>query len=162
MEQVAAEASMSRQTVYRYVSGRDELVALALLDRCREFSEALRPTDAVPPGKLKERIVELIVASVRIGRDDEEFRSLTEALPTSMLVPLETSPESPMHELVGYAFGPLLESGRKSGVLRSDASDGDIVEWIQGVVAVFASRPDLDETAQRRRIRLFVLPALFG
>lgn len=161
MEHVAAEANLSRQTLYRYVSGRDDLVELALLERCREFSEELRPTGAIKPKNLREQFVDLILASVKIGRDDDEFRYLTEALPQSRLSPLNTSQDSPMHGVVWDTFAPLIEAGRSADLLRPEASDHDIVEWLQGVIAFFAPRVDLDDTAQRRRIRLFVLPALF-
>ncbi|HEY1970811.1 MAG TPA: hypothetical protein VGH89_22855, partial [Pseudonocardia sp.] len=162
MEHVAREAALSRQTIYRYVSGRDELVELALLERCAEFAKQLRPDPDIDPSGLREAFVELIVASVKIGRDDQEFRYLTEALPQSRLGPLNTSPDSPMHGVVWDTFAPLIEAGRAADLLRSEASDHDIVECLQGVITFFAPRHDLDDVAQRRRIRLFVLPALFS
>lgn len=161
MEHVAAEANLARQTIYRYVSGRDELVELALLERCREFSLKLRPAKAPKPKDLRGAFVDLILAAVEIGREDAEFRYLTEALPQSRLSPVSTSPDSPMHGFVWDAFAPLIECGRAAELLRTEASDHDLVECLQGVIAFFAPRVDLDETAQRRRIRLFVLPALF-
>jgi AcrR family transcriptional regulator len=160
MDDVARAAGLSRQSVYRYVSGREELVELALAMRTREFADELRPSGPVPADGLREAFVELIVASVRIGRDDPEFLSLMEALPQSRLGPLTTSQRSPIHDAVWHAFAPLLEAGRAADLLRPDASDHDLVEWLQAVISFFAPRTDLDDTAQRRRIRLFVLPAL--
>jgi len=161
MEHVAAEAQLSRQSLYRYVSARDELVELALLERLREFSRDLRPPGPIDVARLGEEFVDLMIASVRAGREDAEFQYLTEAIPESRLVPLTTSPHSPVHELVLYAFGPLLSAGREADVLRRDASDSEIIEWLQGVMLLLAPRIDLDEPAQRRRLRLFVVPALF-
>lgn len=160
MDDIAREAGLSRQSLYRYVSGRDELVELALMERTREFADDLRPGDPVDVAGLREAFVELIVASVRIGRDDEEFLALMEALPQSRLGPLTTSQRSPVHDAVWHAFAPLLEAGRAADLLRADASDHDLVEWLQAVISFFAPRADLDDTAQRRRIRMFVLPAL--
>ena len=161
MEHVAAEAQLSRQSVYRYVSGRDELVELALLERLREFSEELRPAEPVDVDRLPDELVDLMIASVRIGREDDEFRYLTEAIPESRLVPLTTSPHSPAHELVLYTFSPILKAARAAQTLRPGASDSEIVEWLQGLMLVLAPRVDLDEIAQRRRLELFVAPALF-
>jgi hypothetical protein len=66
-----------------------------------------------------------------------------------------------VHELVLYTFMPLLRAGRAGEVLRPEASDSEIVEWLQGLMLVLAPRIDLDEIAQRRRLQLFVAPALF-
>lgn len=159
MEHVAAEAELSRQTLYRYVASKDELVELALLERCREFSEELRPSG--PFAELPETLVDLVIASVQLGREDPEFGYLTEAIPQSRLGPLTTSQSSPMHGLVWHAFAPVITAAREAGALRDEASDHEIVEWIQGVVALLAPRLDLDESAQRRRVRLFVIPAMF-
>jgi AcrR family transcriptional regulator len=160
MEHVAAEAQLSRQTLYRYVSGRDELVELALMERLREFSQELRPPGPIDPTRLVEAITEMLIASIAMGREDAEFRDLSEAIPQSRLGTLTTSQASPVHELVLYSFAPLLTAGRVAQVLREEPSDHEIVEWLTGVMLLFASRLDLDEHAQRRRIRLFIIPAL--
>lgn len=161
MEHVAAEAGLARQTLYKYVAGKDELVELALLERCREFSEQLRPTGPFDVDRLPETLTDLVIASVDLGRHDAEFAYLTEALPQSRLGPLTTSQGSVMHDLVWHAFAPVITASRAAGVLRDEPSDSEIVEWLQGVIALLAPRLDLDEMAQRRRVRLFVLPAMF-
>jgi len=161
MEHVAAEAGLSRQTIYRYVSGREELVELALIERLREFSQELRPEGPIDATRLAEELTDLLIASIRLGREDDEFGYLTEAIPPNRLGPLTTSQASPVHDLVMYSFAPLITAGRTGELLRHEASDHEIIEWLTGIMLLLASRTDLDENAQRRRLRLFILPALF-
>lgn len=161
MEHVAAEAQLSRQTLYRYVTGREELVELALMERLREFSQELRPTGPIDTTRLVEEFTDLIIAGIRKGREDDEFHYLAEAIPQSRLGLLTTSQASPVHELVMYSLAPVLTAARTTDVLRAEASDHEIVEWLTGVMLLLAPRLDLDEAAQRRRVRLFIIPALF-
>lgn len=95
-------------------------------------------------------------------REDEEFRYLIEAIPKSRLGPLLTSQSSPVNGFTMHCFGPVLAAGRAAGLLRDEASDPEIVEWLVGIMLLLTSRLDLDEFAQRRRLRLFIIPALFS
>src|SRR6516165_12705977 len=57
MEDVARGAGLSRQAIYRYVSGRDDLVELAIVERCREFADELSAAiDAEPPDVIEAMI----------------------------------------------------------------------------------------------------------
>jgi len=161
MEDVAAAAGTVRTSLYRRVSSREELVELALLERCREFSVALRAGTDLEAEDLRKELVDLAIRSIMIGRGDEEFTYLIAALPR-MLGPFLTGPGSPMHQIVFDTFARLIVRGRERGVVREDASDHDIVEWIQGIITLFAPRDDLSDFELRRRIRTFLVPAVFA
>lgn len=161
MEDVAAAAGTVRTSLYRRVSSREELVELALLERCREFSVALRAGTDLEAEDLRKELVDLVIRSIMIGRGDEEFTYLVAALPRRF-GPFLTGPGSPMHKIVFDTFARLIVRGRERGVVREDASDHDIVEWIQGIITLFAPRDDLSDFEQRRRIRTFLVPAVFA
>jgi AcrR family transcriptional regulator len=160
MEDVAAAVGTVRTSLYRRVSSRDELVELALLERCREFSVELRAGTNLGADDLRKQLVDLVIRSIAIGRGDEEFTYLVEALPRR-LGSFLTGPGSPMHQIVFDTFVPLIVQGRERSVIREDASDHDIVEWIQGIITLFAPRDDLSDFEERRRIRTFLVPAVF-
>jgi hypothetical protein len=67
-----------------------------------------------------------------------------------------------LHAINAQIFAPLFGRALVEGRLRSDASTGEIVEWLQGVMALFAGRDDLDDDAQRTMLRRFVLPGQAG
>jgi AcrR family transcriptional regulator len=161
MDDVAAAAGTARTSLYRRVSSRDELVELALLERCREFSDELRADTDLEADDLRKEFVDLVIRSIAIGRGDEEFSYLVEALPRR-LGSFLTGPGSPMHQIVFDTFAPLIVRGRERGQIREDVSDHDIVEWTQGIITRFAPRDDLSDFEERRRIRMFLIPAVFA
>jgi AcrR family transcriptional regulator len=160
MEDIAAAAGVVRQSVYRHVSGREELVELALLERCREFSVELRRGTDLTTSDLPRELVDLVARSIAIGRNDEEFVYLAEALPRR-LGSFLTGPGSPTHQIVYDTYEPLITEGHRRALIRDDVSDHDLVEWIQGIITLFAPREDLSDFEERRRLRAFLIPAIF-
>lgn len=159
MDDVAEAAGMARQNVYRYVSGREELVELAIVERLREMAvELLAGLDAAA-GDLRTAIVDHVIAAVKIGREDAEFLYLTDALPRVRLnLLVGGSPE--VHAIVQETFDPLMKRARVEGALRTDVSEDEMVEWLQGILTLLAPRVDLDDASLRRKIEKFTLPVL--
>ncbi|MEA2170068.1 MAG: hypothetical protein QOF76_3368 [Solirubrobacteraceae bacterium] len=160
MEDIAAGADMPRQYLYRHVSSKDELIELALLERCREFSDAIAAHAASATGPLEDQFVDVLVESVIVGREDSEFAYLAEALPRARLNLLLTGSGSPMHGYVKRCLDPILGRARDAGRLRTDVSEDDMVDWIQGVMTWLTPREDLAADDMRRTLRSFALPSL--
>jgi AcrR family transcriptional regulator len=162
MEDIAQEAGLSRQYLYRLVSSREELIELAVIDRAREFTDELaaRAERLDPDGDLEQSFVDQIVFSASLGRDDPEFVKLAGALPRERINHALTSSDSPFHGYTARAFEPLFARALSEGRLRTEVSVDAMVDWLQGVLALLAGRDDLDEAAERRLIREFILPSL--
>jgi AcrR family transcriptional regulator len=160
MEDVAQGSGVSRQAVYRYVSGREDLVELAILERCSEFADDLIAGIAANPPDVVEAIVDLALRMVRLAREDEEFIDLAEATPRVRLNWLLTSAASPMHALVARCFNPLFDQAESQRLLRDDITRREMVEWLQGVLTVLTPRADQDPSEQRRYLREFAVRAL--
>jgi AcrR family transcriptional regulator len=154
MEHVAAAAGMTRQNVYRYASGRDELLELAIVECIREFALVLRDNVDPDVSDVREGFIDQLSAAVSMGRDSPEFVALTDALPRLRLNLLVGGPE--VHPIVRYSFGPLLKRARLADMLRTDVSEDEIIEWLQGVLTFLAPRPDLVGERLRRMIDKFV------
>ena len=160
MEDVAKGAGVSRQAVYRYVSSRQDLVELAILERCGEFADELLAAADPNPSDVVEAMVDLTFKMIQAGREDEEFVNLAGAMPRVQLTLLLTSATSPMHAMVSRCFEPLFERAWKQGLLRDDLSRREMVEWLQGVLTLFTPRVDLDERDTRRYLREFAIRSL--
>jgi AcrR family transcriptional regulator len=160
MEDVARGAGMSRQAVYRYVSGRDDLVELAIVERCREFAEDLMAATDPEPDDVLEAMIDLMLRLMKTGREDPEFVSLAEAMPRIRLNILLTSAGSPMHVVVGGCFEPLFIRAADQGLLRDDITRREMVEWLQGILTLFTPRADLDVSEIRRYLKEFALRCL--
>jgi AcrR family transcriptional regulator len=160
MEDVARGAGISRQAVYRYVSGREDLVELAILERCREFADELIAATPTDPPDVIEAMLDLLLRMIREGREDPEFIYLAEAMPRVRLNLLLTSATSPMHAMVGECFEPLFDRAWKHGLLRDDITRREMVEWLQGILTLFTPRADLDVSETRRYLREFAIRSL--
>jgi AcrR family transcriptional regulator len=160
MEDVAKGVGMSRQAVYRYVSGREDLVELAILERCREFAVELIAGTATDPPDVVDAMVDLMLRMVSIAREDEEFGYLAEATPRVRINFLLSSAASPMHVMVGECFESLFERATEQALLREDVTRREMVEWLQGVLTLFTPRADLDVSEMRRYLREFAIRSL--
>jgi AcrR family transcriptional regulator len=160
MEDVARGAQLSRQAVYRYVSNRNDLVELAILDRCREFADELIAGIASEPDDVVKTMIDVMMQMITAGREDPEFVALAEALPRVRLNHLLTSASSPMHTYVGACFDPLFARAADRGLLRDDITRREMVEWLQGVLTLFTPRSDLDVSETRRYLKEFALGCL--
>lgn len=70
IEDVAKEASVSRATVYRYFSGRDEVVSGVILRATERYLDKIRPrVDAQPD--LGSAVLEFVQVTLRAARRDE-------------------------------------------------------------------------------------------
>jgi AcrR family transcriptional regulator len=160
MEDIARRAGISRQYLYRFVSSRAELLELAVLERLEELGAELARQARLDADDVADAIVDQILIGIGLGRNDPEFVALAEYVPRARLNLLLTSGRSPLHRINSRVFGPLFARALGEGRLRTDVSADAIVEWLQGVMALFAGRSDLDDEAQRTMIRAFVLPGL--
>ena len=160
MEDIARSAGLSRQAVYRYVSGRTDLVELAIVERCREFAEELIAGTDPEPEDVVEAMIDLMLRMMKRGREDPEFVALAEAMPRVRLNRVLTGAGSPMHSLIGACFDSLFERAADQGLLRDDITRREMVEWLQGILTLFTPRADLDVSETRRYLKEFALRSL--
>ena len=160
MEDVARRAGVSRQHIYSFVSGRDELLELAVLDRLAEIGAMLAENAAERQGELVEALVDQIAEGVRLGREDPEFVVLAEAMPRIRLNHILTSGDSPLHAINHRIYAPIFARAMAAGRLRTDVTTDSMVEWLQGVMTLLAGRDDLSEHDQRAMIERYIVPTL--
>ena len=160
MEDVARGAGLSRQALYKYVSGRTDLVERAIVQRCREFAEDLIAGIDPEPKDVVGAMIDMMLRMMRAGREDPEFVALAEAMPRVRLNHLLTSASSPMRALVGACFDSLFARAAEQGLLRDDITRREMVEWLQGILTLFTPRSDLDVSETRRYLKEFALRSL--
>lgn len=162
MGDVARRARMSRPNLYSFVAGRAELLELVALARLHELGLQLEERARGLDGDVGEALVDQIIETTRLGREDPEFIALADAMPRFALTVMLTSGDSPIHKINARIFGPLLARAMAEGRLRSDVPIDALHEWLQNIVTLLASRDDLNDEAQRTMVRRFVLPGLLS
>ena len=159
MEDIARAAGMSRQVLYRFFSGRGEMVEAAIVERIRELAAKLgEGLDRYPT--FAEAMVEVSLATIEAARGDAELHGLFENTSGIRLQHVLAGPYAPVAELVGEFWRPWFERARRSGELRGDVDDEALVEWIRGVYLMLILRDDLDAGREREILRRFLLPSL--
>jgi AcrR family transcriptional regulator len=159
MEEVAKAAGTSRQLLYRFFSGRGEIVEAAIVERIREMAAGLgEGLDRFP--SFADAMVEVSLATVEAARHDDELQILFENTGGIRLHHVLAGPYAPVSDLVREFWRPWFDRARQSGELRSDVDDADLVEWIRGVYLMLILRDDIDADREREILQRFLLPSL--
>lgn len=159
MEDVARAAGTGRQALYRYFSGRDELVEAAIVARVGELADVLKVAADLHPN-FETAVVEISVATVEAARNDEELHRLFEASSGLHLNHLLAGQVPAVQEIALRVWRPWFDRGRVNGAMRLDVTDEDAIEWIQGTYATMILRDDMEVGREREMLRLFLVPAL--
>jgi AcrR family transcriptional regulator len=159
MAAVAQAAGMVRQTVYTFVSSREELIELALAARTRELIPAIVDRIGSDRATVTDAFEDAFAAMAQIVRNDPEFNDYAGALGLARALRFLTG-ETAAHGMVAEIIRPHYERALGEGVLRSGISLDDCAFWARSVLAPLTLRADVDDAELRRVLRKFALPAL--
>ena len=127
MEAIAAEAKISRATLYRYFSSRNEVLSGVVVRDAERYLERIHPrVEAVPD--LGSAILEFIASTLKAARSDPSIALMftsDDALDTGGIL-AESSVE--LFEMVTDFFRPLFE--QRADQLRVGVTVEDASEWI--------------------------------
>jgi len=159
MQDIAAEAGLSRQTVYETVSKRDRLIELVIYRRCVEIAAqfAWMAHDVDP---VEDAFTEISMATITLSGHDPELRRLLETTPNYQAHDLMTGRLNAVDKLNYEIFKPLLDRARACDRLRDDATDHEIADWIRGVCMTLMMRQDLAPAEQRSILTRFMLASI--
>jgi len=165
LDDVAAEAHVSRATVYRYIPNRDVLVLdvmLRELERSYErslhdFVDQLATTDDAAIAIVDAAAY--LLATVRanpklqlfLGSDDGGGASTVRGASAAFFA------------AVADDLRPYLTAARNAGVLRADAPLDDLAEWILRTIVSLLTVPGTRQRTpdeERDLLRTFLVPAL--
>jgi AcrR family transcriptional regulator len=159
MEDIGKEAGIPRSYLYRFVSGRDELVISVVFQLTKDIVGKYEPLLIQAPS-FAVGLTDMAIEAVHGMRNDPELENLLETTPGMGLPELFVGPGA-MNIQLGLGFlAPALEKARQNGKLRDDVTDSEIIEWLISVLLMMILRHDLDVERERAMIRRFVLPGL--
>jgi AcrR family transcriptional regulator len=159
MAHVAEEAGMARQTAYDFVSGMDELIQLAVLQRAREIAALVLERIGRGPRRAADAMVEHLAVLTEITRDDEEFVHIGDALSRRQALNwIATS--NRIQTILFENLRPRFEQARRQGVLREEVPETEMTAWVQMSLSSLLGRAELSPQELRHTIRTFLLPAL--
>jgi AcrR family transcriptional regulator len=156
LDEVAAEAGVSRTTLYRRFGNRESLFTALLWARAEPFRAWTRRILS-GQGSLAERMETVFVHATlemqRVGWLDISVRSGVSPFGARIIVKAHLRGAD---EGIGAMVAALLESNDDHGDIIAE----EVIEWTAQQMIGFASGPDWEEAALRQRIRFFLIPVL--
>ena len=157
MADISREVGMPRQTLYEYVSSRDELVEAVLVQRIHEIAEEIKLLSAASIG---EALVETSVGAIRMARNDRELMNLVATAPKDLVQKVVVGRCEDIHHIVGRLFDPILERGVKAHQIRTDKSRDEIIDWLRIVFLALITQSEIEPETEHSIIADFVLPSV--
>lgn len=160
---VAVEAGVSRATVYRYVTDRDELLLGVVLRKARTYLGWLGGRH-LPRGHFGDALVEGVLLTVDAARADELLGLLFTPEHAGSTGAIAGASDA-LFALAADFLRPLFRAAQERGELRPDLDLDDAAEWavrtVLSLLAVAGPR-QRDRSAQRSFLHAFLVPAICG
>lgn len=161
MNDVAAEAGVSRGTVYRYYPTREDLVEAVLRSCATAFVAASEPW--VDSGRTLADQVAQAAVFITEHSADIEFTLRLPAGTDSLLAVLLTAHIGPLLEAWVDFWGPRLAAAAERGELRPGLDHRQTGEWIVRLMFTFAVMPSVTvDLSDPEAVRAFVRLHLQG
>jgi len=159
MADVARAVGMPRQTIYDYVSSRDDLVDAVLVQRIKEIAEELKPL-ARKGTSFTDKLIETSVAAIERARDDHELMNIFTTGPNDRVQQVVTGPNPEIHSTVADLLRPILDRGEKAGMLRTDKTRDELIDWIRLVYLSLITQPTPPTQSERDIVADYLLPSI--
>ena len=159
MTDVARDVGVTRQGLYEHVSSRDDLVDAVLVARIKEIAEDLKPL-ASEGVSFIDALIDTSVGAVQRAREDDELMNIVATGPADRIQDVITGDYPEVHEIVANLLGPILDRGIATGMLRTDKSRDELVDWIRVVYLVLINQPGGIRRDDRDTVASFLLPSI--
>jgi AcrR family transcriptional regulator len=158
MADISRDVGMPRQTMYEFVSSRDELVEAVLIQRIREIAEEVKPRSS--PTSFGAALVGTAVAAIRFARSDRELMNIWTTGPKEIVQKVVVGRCQEIHDIVGRLFDPILQKGLQSKLLRLDKTRDEIVDWFRIVFLALITQVDISPEVEETFIGDFLLASV--
>ncbi|MFC6869094.1 TetR/AcrR family transcriptional regulator [Haloechinothrix salitolerans] len=127
IEDVARAAGIARQTVYKYFSGRDDLVMALFVQQLKEMASQFAERAKAEPSI--DQLVQLFVEELEAGREFVLFEAALDPVHAPKMAELVFS-SSEIFEARNEAWFPVLERYAEAGIVASNVDFAAAVRWM--------------------------------
>ena len=160
MDDIAKEAGLSRQTLYRYFGSKNALIEDLSIHKVQEINDAV----SLCVGKIqdpKKKIIEAIVESVLTIREDPISMALIE---NNRLVMERVLPKNEaISDLHIARWRPILKQAKEDGVISEDISQRKLISWLiflQVSLVPWSNALQLSRSDLKKLVETFVMNGL--
>lgn len=150
MDEIARVAGLSRPTIYYYFKDKQAVILDVVL---RQQAEAHRVHKEALKGRFSglEAIIEAVAMGInRAKQDPYSFRL---SRPDAEKLTAAALQSEAARELRATYWGPMLAEARKSGEMRHDLSDEEVIHWIIFLQFTMVTNGDLFGLSSKASIR---------
>ena len=163
MDDIAREAKISRPSVYRYFTDREDLLIALMNDHSRALTEKARRFIGQYPS-VEEGLIEGLIYLAEHGHRDEFTRFLA-SMDDSEFGRRVGSTDA-FATLTGEFWDPFLDAAEERGDLRPGLDRHDVHVWLGNVGLILMSILEREEipnpSGMRNLVRQFVVPAFLA
>lgn len=159
MADVAAQAHLSRQSVYRFFNTRSELLEYILLERVRQIAEETRPL-LDRHKDIANALVDGSLAVIQHVESDPLFLEIAEHSNDHRIEQFLFAGSQEIDLIMQSLWQNLLDQARAKGQLRANITNEEAVEWIRNVHAMLRMHPNYNQTKRRQILQKFVVSSL--
>ncbi|MBQ0794874.1 TetR/AcrR family transcriptional regulator [Zhongshania sp.] len=159
MDNIAEQAGLSRITVYRKYSNRNNLINSFLAYRAEQFNSKIK-TKIEDCTSLEQALEMYFWSSAEQAFKDESVRVLVET--THVYKTILNGDDSPIKAAISDTWSPLLDKLSAADANIRSIDKSEVINWIivmQHNFSSMAIETDCTEEQIRRYIRDFVIPA---
>lgn len=161
IEDIAKAAGISRPTVYKFFTGKMDIVDYIGFGELDKIQEVVRTRVKRKP-KFADMVTEAIVASVQVASENPYIRRFVEDLEVTAHSQL---PASPYQLQAQRRWESVLKRAQASGELAADLNVSDVVSWLSLNQVMLMRTVDQfggDEKRLRYLVRRFVVEPLLA
>ena len=158
LDDVAEEAGLSRQSVYRAFESRSALIQFILDQRIQAMGAALQSYFSEVPD-IEEALVEGSIRSLAVSRRDRLFREIIENSTDHSVETFLLRGSPAIRTMMHSLWDPIVDRARGEGRLRAGVTNKRFIEWLMSVHTMMRLR-EPTEAALRRDLRDFFVPSV--
>ena len=159
MDDIAKEAKIARQTIYRHVPSKDEMVHLLGVEVATKINRQLRGTFQ-PGGSFADSLTEVLFLVVKLGGASIEVRYILHSEAYRKRASERAVEVQQRHQDL---WGHMLQVAREKGELAADLTQEKIVYWLtltQTMLLYYIDNLPADDDELREMIRRFIVHPL--
>lgn len=162
LEEVAAEAGISRTTLYRRYGSRENLFSALLSAHSapfREWTAKILSGEGTVAERIETVFAQAVLEVQRVGWLDSSIRSGSSPLAARLMIKSFAQSEA---EGIGLAISTIMrgEDGNGDGEGGGDISTPEVLQWMGRQMIDLAAAPNWDEGRLRDRVRFFIVPVV--